>query len=240
MLWLDNIQEYEQVRKDIQDKIQKIRRQIQITAKNCNRDPNSIQLLLVTKNVPAWKIQIALELGERLIGENRVQELKEKHESLKHLPHTTHFIGRLQSNKIKDAIRYANCIQSIDNKELAEKIQRKLEEQNKTIQAFIQINTSGETTKQGISPEEALELAKYIKTLDRIQLTGLMTIGIHSTNLDEVRMCFRRLKQVQEILQNHGYPILELSMGMSSDFSIAIEEGSTMVRIGTAIFGSRS
>lgn len=206
---------------------------------NCGRDSQDVKLLLATKTVSAEKILIALQAGENLIAENKLQELKEKYETLKATPHQTHFIGHLQTNKIKEVIKYANCIQSLDRIELAEKIQKRLEFEDKTIDVFVQVNTSYEESKFGIAPEKALDFALQVQQLERLHIKGLMTIGLFSAETEKVRKCFKLLKNIQTQMLKKNIPVHELSMGMSGDLETAIEEGSTIIRVGTAIFGKR-
>lgn len=221
------------------DNIVSIKSRIRAAAENSGRNPNEIKLLLATKTVLAQNIITAIKTGETLIGENKVQELKDKYEELKNTPHQTHFIGHLQTNKIKEVIKYADCIQSVDRLELAEKLQKRLEFENRTLDVFIQVNTSYEESKFGISPENALTFAQHIKQLDRLNIKGLMTIGLFSAETEKVRKCFQLLKNIQLQMLEKDLPIDELSMGMSNDLETAIEEGSTIIRVGTAIFGKR-
>lgn len=223
----------------IVENIANIKSRIKITAEHSGRNPNEIKLLLATKTVSAQNIKIALETGETLIGENKVQELIEKAEILKSIPHQKHFIGHLQSNKIKEVIKHAVCIQSVDRIEIAEKLQKRLEFENKTINIFIQVNTSYEESKFGVSPEAALDFALKLKQLDRLNIKGLMTIGLFSAKSEQVRKCFRLLKTLQDKMLQKDITVNELSMGMSGDLETAIEEGSTIIRVGTAIFGKR-
>lgn len=223
----------------IVENIANIKRSIKSSAEFSGRNPNEIKLLLATKTVSAESIKIALETGETLIGENKVQELIEKTEILKAITHQKHFIGHLQTNKVKDVIKYADCIQSVDRLELAKKLQSRLEIKDKSIDVFIQVNTSYEESKFGISPENALNFAQQVKKLDRLNIKGLMTIGLFSAETEQVRKCFRLLKSIQNEMLQKDILVDELSMGMSGDLETAIEEGSTMIRVGTAIFGKR-
>ena len=216
-----------------------IKQRIENACLESNRDSNDVKLLLATKTISADKIQIALEAGENLIGENKVQEITDKFDPLKHIPHQTHFIGHLQTNKIKEVIKYADCIQSVDRIKLAEKLQRRLEFEDKTIDVFLQVNTSYEESKFGMAPEKALEFALKVNQFDRISIKGLMTIGLFSAETEQVRKCFRLLKQLQQQMLENNIPVHELSMGMSGDLETAIEEGSTIIRVGTAVFGKR-
>ncbi len=224
---------------DIVSNIHSIRKRILNACKNANRNPLEVKLLLATKTVTAQNIAIALHAGETLIGENKIQELKDKFETLKSIPHQSHFIGHLQSNKIKKVIKYANCIQTVDRLSLAEKLQKRLAYENKSIDIFLQFNTSNEESKFGMQPEHAIAFAQQVKKLDRLNIKGLMTIGLFSAETEKVRKCFRILKNIQTELLETGIAATELSMGMSGDLEIAIKEGATIIRVGTAIFGKR-
>jgi len=228
---------------EILNNITDIRKRINNACINSNRNSNEIKLLLATKTVPAERIKIALQAGYTLIAENKVQELKEKNESLKEILHTNHFIGHLQTNKIKDLLKYnVSCIQSLDRWDLAKKIHQRLEFENKTIEVLIQVNTSFEESKFGVDPDNAIELVKQVANLETLKIKGLMTIGLFSAETEKVRKCFRLLKDVQQKIVALNLPnveMQELSMGMSGDMEIAIEEGATIIRVGTAIFGKR-
>ena len=225
------------------ENIAQIRKRIIGAALAAGRNPEEVKLLLATKTVSAENIKIALESGERLIGENRAQELKSKYTDLLDVPHQKHFIGYLQTNKIKELLRYdVTCIQSVDRLDLAEKLQARLEFEKKGIDVFVQVNPSNEESKFGIAPEKAIELTKQVAELPNIHIKGLMTIGLFSAEEAKVRVCFKLLKDIQQqiiALNLPGVEMNELSMGMSHDLEFAIEEGSTMVRVGTAIFGQR-
>lgn len=223
--------------------LQNILQRIETACINSKRNPDEVRLLLATKTVPADRIKQALIAGSTLIAENKVQELKEKYNDLKEIPHTNHFIGHLQTNKIKDILKYdVSCIQSLDRIDLAEKLQQRLEAEGRTIEVFIQVNTSGEESKFGVHPEETLQLVERISELNALKIKGLMTIGLFSAETEKVRACFRLLKELQQQIISHNIPeveMKELSMGMSGDLETAVEEGATIVRIGTAIFGQR-
>ena len=210
---------------------------------NSNRNPDEVKLLLATKTVSAERIKMALQSGQTLIAENKVQELKEKYEVLKEIPHTNHFIGHLQTNKIKEVLKYdISCIQSLDRMDLAEKLQQRLEYEDKTIEVFIQVNTSNEESKFGVSPDDAIALVQQVAQLNRLKIKGLMTIGLFSAETEKVRKCFRLLKDMQQQIIALNIPnveMQELSMGMSGDMETAIAEGATIIRVGTAIFGQR-
>jgi pyridoxal phosphate enzyme (YggS family) len=220
-----------------------IRERMNNACKRSCRDESEVKLLLATKTVPAERIKIALLAGQTLIAENKVQELKEKYEVLREIPHTNHFIGHLQTNKIKDLLKCnVSCIQSLDRLDLAEKLHHRLQPGNKTMEVLIQVNTSFEESKFGVSPGGAIELVKRVAQLETLKIKGLMTIGLLSAEAEKVRKCFRLLKDIQQqviALKIPGVEMQELSMGMSGDLETAIEEGATMVRVGTAIFGQR-
>ncbi|WP_440879834.1 YggS family pyridoxal phosphate-dependent enzyme [Tenacibaculum sp. C7A-26P2] len=225
------------------ENINKIQHRIQKACTEANREVNEVRLLLATKTVSPENIKIALS-KEKLIGENKIQEIKEKFDSLNSITHQKHFIGHLQSNKIKDILKYnVTCIQSVDRLSLAEKLQKRLVHEDKHIDILVQVNTSDEKSKFGISPELAINLIKEIALFDRIHIKGLMTIGVFSSNDEEVRKCFQKLKLLQQkiISENiRNVQMHELSMGMSGDLEIAIKEGATIIRVGTAIFGKRA
>lgn len=210
---------------------------------NAGRNPKEVKLLMATKTVSADRIKIALQTGQTLIAENKVQEVKEKYEDLKNIPHTSHFIGHLQTNKIKDILKYGvQCVQSVDRLDLAEKLHQKLLAEEREMDILIQVNTSNEESKFGVSPENTLDLVKEISTLSTLKIKGLMTIGLFSSDEERVRTCFQLLKNLQQKITNLNLPnveMKELSMGMSGDLEIAIQEGATIVRVGTAIFGER-
>lgn len=224
--------------------LQQILKRIETSCKQAGRDPNEVKLLLATKTVPADRIKIALNAGQTLIGENKVQELKEKFEALKETPHTKHFIGHLQSNKIKDILKCnVACIQSLDRFDLAEKLHQRLQSEGKTIEVLIQVNTSNEESKFGVNPENAIDLVKVVAQLETLRIKGLMTIGLFSEETEKVRTCFKLLKNIQQQVIELEIPnveMKELSMGMSGDLETAIEEGATIIRVGTAIFGQRN
>ena len=226
----------------IQENIRHIMKRIQTACKKAGRDPKEVQLLLATKTVEPERILQAFACGCTLIGENKVQELRDKYEALSAVPHTAHFIGHLQSNKIKEVIQYAQCIQSIDNLDTAQKLEQRLAQEGRNLDVLVQVNTSAEKSKFGCVPEDADLLVKAIAALPHITIRGFMTIGLFSGEEEKVRACFRRLKQVQKRAAAMGLPNVStdiLSMGMSGDLEIAIEEGSTMLRVGTAVFGER-
>ena len=229
--------------KSINENVKVILQRIETACLKSNRNPNEVRLLLATKTVSADLIKIAIEAGQTLIAENKVQEVKEKYESLKSIAHESHFIGHLQTNKIKDLLKCGiSCIQSLDRLYLAQKLHQRLLFENKTMDVMIQVNTSNEESKFGVHPDEAIELIQQVSELNTLKIKGLMTIGLFSAETEKVRKCFQLLKNIQqEVISLHipNVEMNELSMGMSGDLEIAIEEGATIVRVGTAIFGQR-
>lgn len=202
-----------------------------------------MKLLLATKTVSPERILVALRAGYTLLGENKVQEVKEKFTALEAVPHRMHFIGHLQTNKIKDVLKYGvACVESVDRLDLAEKLQHRLDLEGKELDVLIQVNTSAEESKFGVAPKDAPALVKAVSALPRLHIKGLMTIGLFSADAEQVRPCFQRLREVRGRVLELGLPnveMRELSMGMSGDLEPAIEEGATIVRVGTAVFGKR-
>ncbi|PTT42554.1 YggS family pyridoxal phosphate-dependent enzyme [Chryseobacterium sp. HMWF028] len=231
------------MKEDILHNLTVINDRIKNACEKSGRGTDEVRLLLATKTVSAERIKIALEYGQTLIAENKVQELKEKYEDLMNTPHENHFIGHLQTNKIKDILKYdVSCIQSLDRLELAEKLHQRLLAENKTIDVLIQVNTSNEESKFGVDPNEAIELTRKVVGFSTLKIKGLMTIGLFSAETEKVRTCFKILKNIQQDIIQENIPnveMKELSMGMSGDLETAIEEGATIVRVGTAVFGAR-
>ena len=228
---------------NILQNIEVIKQRIAAACARVERKPEEVKLLLATKTVTPERIKIALKARNTLIAENKIQELKEKYEALKEVPHTNHFIGHLQTNKIKEILRYeVSCVESVDRIDLAQKLHNRLASEGKELDVFIQVNTSNEESKFGADPAEVLDLVKQVAQLPTLHIKGLMTIGLFSAETEKVRACFKLLKHLQQEIIALGLPNVdpqELSMGMSGDLETAIEEGATIVRVGTAIFGQR-
>lgn len=231
------------MKKEIINNLQAINDRIKAACATSGRNVEDVKLLLATKTVPAQRIKLALESGYSLIAENKVQELKEKYEELESIPHENHFIGHLQTNKIKDLLKYnVSCVQSLDRLDLALKLDQRLKLENKIMDVLIQVNTSNEQSKFGVHPDQVVELVKQVSQFSTLKVKGLMTIGLLSGNAEKVRQCFRLLKAIQQriiALNIDNVKMTELSMGMSGDLEIAIAEGATIIRVGTAIFGKR-
>lgn len=223
---------------DLLENIETVRQRIATAAQKRGISPESIALVAVTKTVSPEKINLAIQHGIKLIGENKIQEARDKFTQLNY-PVKKHMIGHLQRNKVKYAVKMFDMIQSVDSLKLAEEINQKTESR---MPILIEVNTSGESSKFGCAPEETINLLKQITSLHRLEVQGFITIGLFTDDMEEVRPCFRILKQIYDEAQNLNLPnsnISVLSMGMSADFETAIEEGANMVRIGTAIFGPR-
>lgn len=228
---------------EIKENLHNIHQQIADACQAAGRPENSIRLLLATKTVTPERIRMAIDAGETLIGENKVQEYQQKAAELADLDIERHFIGHLQSNKIKEVLKYVSCIQSIDRHSLAEKLQAQLDQRDSSLDIYIQVNTSFEPSKFGCAPTDAFDLMEKIQRMARLRVKGLMTIGLFSDQEKAVRKSYQLLRNIKEEGQQNGLlPAgeVELSMGMSSDLPWAIKEGATMVRVGSAIFGKRN
>ena len=222
----------------ISENINNIKNRIIAAANRADKDPASIQIVAVTKTVSIARIEQAISSGITLIGENRVQEAKEKYRLIGDKV-TWHMVGHLQTNKVKDALKIFTLIHSLDSIKLAKEIERK---STTKIGCLIEVNTSQEETKYGIEPDEAIAFYKELGNFKNIEIKGLMTIGPGwATEDKEVsRPCFRLLAALRHDIEKLcGCSLPILSMGMTSDYEIAIEEGANMIRVGTAIFGPR-
>ncbi len=262
----------------LSEQIACIRQRIVAACRRCGRDPSTVTLIGVTKGVPVEAIRQALALGLTDLGENRVQEARGKQNALgvsnvecrmsnelpdqstiKHpqskipgavSPIRWHMIGHLQRNKVKDAVAMFDVIHSVETPALAEEIERQAAKQGKALEVFVQVNVSGEASKFGCRPDEAVALATAVRGLPHLRLAGLMTIAPFTDNPETTRPVFRQLRQLRDELQMaltnaptrkpaNAHTALSLSMGMSQDFEVAIEEGADTIRIGTALFGAR-
>ncbi|RED22592.1 hypothetical protein BD847_3222 [Flavobacterium cutihirudinis] len=222
--------------------LKQVHNRIEEACKKTGRNPSEVQLLLATKTVSAENIRIAIETGEKLIGENKMQELRDKDSVLKNLNTERHFIGHLQTNKVKDVLKYVTCIQSLDRLSLAEELDKQLQKKGRSLDVFVQVNTSFEESKFGLPPSQVLTFIKEIKQFETLNLKGLMTIGLLDVDKEKMRPSLQLLRQIRdEILDTNlaNCTDLKLSMGMSQDLELAIAEGSNLVRIGTSIFGNR-
>ena len=227
---------------DIQVNIADIKEEIKQICHSCGRNPEDITLVVVTKTVDPERINYAVDCGVSNLGENKVQEIMDKYETVsKNIK--WHLIGHLQTNKVKYIIDKVELIHSVDSVKLAEEISKRAERYDITKDVLVQINVAEEETKFGIGLEEAVNFVKSISAFDNIRIKGLMTIAPYSENPEGVRLVFRQLREKFDELSQMNLPNTEmkyLSMGMSNDYRIAIEEGANMIRIGTAIFGKRN
>lgn len=224
---------------DLAENLAAIQQRIRAACDRAGRDPGTVELLAVSKNHPADSVRALAAAGQRLFGENRVQEAKAKIPQCPgHL--RWHLIGHLQSNKARDAVQLFEMIHGVDSLGLAEELQKRAEAASRTIRVLLEVNVAGESTKFGYRPAQLLTELPQLNALRRLELHGLMCMAPYATNPETVRPVFRRGRELaRECETVLGAPLGVLSMGMSGDFEVAIEEGSTLVRIGTALFGER-
>ena len=225
----------------IRSNVARVRERIAAACERAGREPDSVRLLLATKTVEPARIRVAIEAGETLVAENRVQEVRPKFEALEDLRYERHFIGHLQSNKINALVPYISCLETLDRLSLARKLQNRLAGEGETLEVLVQVNTSGEPTKAGLDPDEVEPFIRTIAGLDALKVRGLMTIGLNAEP-EVARPSLASLREIAGRIREEnieGVAMEELSMGMTGDLEVAIEEGSTIVRVGSAIFGSR-
>ncbi|MDO4913490.1 MAG: YggS family pyridoxal phosphate-dependent enzyme [Bifidobacteriaceae bacterium] len=251
---LGNVEISQERRDEIMRNVHEVFERIRTACENSGRDPQTVQLLAATKTRDVGEILAAVDAGVRLIGENRPQEVLAKAEILREqcksrnielggaeLPF--HLIGQLQSNKISKVLPFINAIESVDSFELAQKIARRACARNINTDVLLEVNVSGEESKSGCVPAQALDIAQKIAGLEGVQLSGLMSVGAHVLDKTVIAQGFQKLRELRDEILNSGVQGVqfckELSMGMSFDLDIAIAQGSTIVRVGTAIFGER-
>jgi PLP dependent protein len=222
----------------IRENFLRVMERIEKAARRVGRDPREIKLVAVSKTVESGRIREAIEAGISILGENYVQEAQKKIEEIGR-PVAWHFIGHLQSNKAKYAFRLFDMIHSLDSFPLAEELNRRAEQVDHFIKVMIEVNLSREATKFGADEVRVMNLAKGILNLRHLSLEGLMTMPPYFDSPEMSRPYYIELRELKEKVVREGIPMKELSMGMSNDFEIAIEEGATYVRVGTAIFGPR-
>ncbi|MGD0022067.1 MAG: YggS family pyridoxal phosphate-dependent enzyme [Smithellaceae bacterium] len=226
---------------NIADNINTIKQRIVFAATGCGRDPNSIKLLAVTKTIPTEYIIKAIDAGITMLGENYVQEAKDKIAAIGSRARW-HMIGHLQTNKAKYAVTLFDYVHSVDRLELAQELDKRAGLINRKLNVLIEVNVSGEESKSGIPAADASALIKQIASLENLVVRGLMTMAPYSHNPENARPYFFALRYLRDNIscqQIPGIQMEELSMGMTDDFEVAIEEGATIVRIGRAIFGKR-
>ena len=221
------------------ENLDSIQQRIRAACERAGRDASSVTLLGVTKGQPPEAVNEAARLGLTFLGENKIQEAKAK------IPLCSgklrwHFIGHLQTNKCRDAVELFEMIESVDSLHVAQEISKRAEQASKTMPILLEVNLAGESSKFGYSPEKLLAELSQINALPRLEIHGFMTVPPYTTNAENVRPVFRRMRELKERAEQAlGAPLPHLSMGMSGDFEVAIEEGATIVRVGTALFGPR-
>lgn len=218
---------------DIRSNLERVRDTIERACTRAGRAPSEVLLIAVSKTVEAERIQLAVEAGVPALGENRVQEARGKIDALGR-PVPWHLVGPLQTNKAKDAARLFDWIHSVDRPELAQELDRRARALGRSVDALLEVNVGNEPQKSGVKPDEIESLLEAVRPLEAIRIRGLMTIPPVATNAEESRPHFRRLRELRDAAR-----LEHLSMGMTADFEVAIEEGATMVRVGRAIFGPR-
>lgn len=224
----------------IAENVAEIRKKIALACLRCGRAPEDIKLVTVSKTFGYNEICEVTSAGILDIGESYVQELIAKRKAINNEAIRWHFVGHLQRNKVKNIVPWIYLIHSVDSLRLSKEISSWGERCGKTVNILIEVNTSGETAKYGIKPEETLALLKQIEQLPFLKCQGLMTIGPFLPDPEQSRPAFRLLRQLRDECDKEGFFLPYLSMGMSNDFEVAIEEGTTIIRIGTAIFGKRN
>jgi pyridoxal phosphate enzyme (YggS family) len=227
----------------IAQNLEEVRKKISDAAFRSGRMPQDITLIAVSKTFGTTAILQAAEAGQRDFGENYVQELEQKRRELTARELRWHFIGHLQSNKVKQIVPHVALIHSVDSIHLAREIEKQADRLKRQVEILIELHTTDEATKFGVHPGKAVELIKALAGFKGVRISGLMTMGPFSDNPDDSRHCFQQLVELEKKIKQEGIENVSLihrSMGMTHDFEVAIEEGATMVRIGTAIFGKRS
>lgn len=226
---------------DVAANVRRVRERMAQAAARAGRRPEEVKLIAVTKNVPVEAIRAALAAGVTAVGENRVQEMQRKVAALGRAAEW-HFIGHLQTNKVKYLVSWADLIHSLDRLGLAAELEKQGARAGRCWEVLLQVNLTGEASKFGLAPAEVRPFLEKVAGFSHLRVVGLMTIGPLAADPEETRPVFRRLRELAAALAAEGWPGVEmrhLSMGMSQDFEVAIEEGATMVRVGTAIFGPR-
>lgn len=221
-------------------RLAQLRERIERACVQAGREPGSVALLPVSKTFPASVLAQALDLGLTRLGENKLQEVRDKQEQLADRNVQWVMIGHLQTNKAKDAARLASEVQSLDRLALAHALDRRLQVEQRSLDVLVQVKTSPEDSKFGLPPDQLPAFMQALRSMDTLRVRGLMTMAVNSPDTDAVRACFAQLRLWRDRLQALGYEQVQgLSMGMSGDFELAIQEGSTEVRVGSALFGAR-
>lgn len=221
----------------LRENLAEVERKIEQAAKRVGRDPAEIKLIAVSKTHPVEILREAINVGATVFGENKVQEAEEKIEEIGRETAEWHLIGHLQKNKARKAVQLFDVIHTLDSVELAERLERICkEEKRESLPVLAQVDLANETTKNGVKENDLPQLIEFLQTCECLQFSGLMIIPPFFEDAEKVRPFFRKLREIRDEVLPNG----ELSMGMSHDFSVAIEEGATLVRVGTAIFGERN
>ena len=226
----------------MKQRLEHIKQRIRQTAESCKRDADSVRLVAVSKTIAADIVKEAIEAGITILGESYVQEARAKFKALVQYPVSWHFIGHLQSNKAKYAVRLFDLIHSVDSLKLARELDQQARKVDKIQQILVQVNIGAEDTKSGISTDEASRLVAEISQLKNLAVKGLMTMPPYFYQPEKAQPFFAALREMRDQIKEQSLPHVsldELSMGMTGDFEVAIKEGATLVRIGTAIFGER-
>ncbi|NSZ09686.1 YggS family pyridoxal phosphate-dependent enzyme [Agrobacterium tumefaciens] len=227
---------------DIADSLAAVRQTIANAAARSERSPDAVRFVLVTKTVSPERVREAIRAGATDLGENKVQEGRSKAESLASEPVSWSMIGHLQSNKVKDALRFAREVQSLDRLSLATALEKRLQHLGHGLDVLVQVNTSGEASKFGLPPDDVPAFLRELRAFDALRPHGFMTLATFTPDETEVRRCFRLLRGIRDRAladTPQGASLADLSMGMSGDYAWAIEEGATIVRVGQAVFGAR-
>jgi PLP dependent protein len=227
---------------EIADNLARVRERIASACRHASRPAESVRLIAISKTMPAERIREAFEAGQRDFGENRVQEAAAKRPALADLAATWHLVGHLQSNKAKPARELFHWIHSVDSARLAERLDKMPATAGEKLPLLIEVNLGGEESKSGAAESDVPSIAEALGVLETVEVRGLMTVPPFLEDPEQVRPYFRRLRELANSIATRNLPnvsMQELSMGMSHDFEVAIEEGATMVRVGTAIFGAR-
>ena len=224
-------------------RLSNVKERIKKAAVDCGREPDSIRLVAVSKTIQEEKVRAAIKAGVEILGENHIQEARNKINTLSSYPVSWHFIGHLQSNKAKYAVKLFDMIHTVDSLKLAKELNKQAKKINKIQQILIQVNISKESTKSGVYEKDAQKLIKEISLFKNLSIKGLMTMPPFFNNPEIVRPYFSDLRNLRDNIRDKAIKnvnMQELSMGMTGDFEVAIKEGATLVRIGTAIFGERN
>ena len=226
----------------IAQNVENVRKKIEEVCVRCGRKPEEITLVAVSKTFGVEKIREAAEAGVVDVGENYAQELNEKKGKLADPNIRWHFVGHLQTNKAKYIADYVHLIHTVDSERLGSELQKRAEKAGRILDVLVEVHTTDEATKYGVSPEKTLQLVKELSKFDRVRILGLMTMGPFSDDPNNSRPSFQHLVHLKKEIEREGIDNVQmkhLSMGMTHDFAVGIEEGATIVRIGTAIFGER-